>query len=96
MIREHSEMVSLPESSQNKRERFVRQYQIPSDEAKVLTSSKKLADYFKQTATASKKPNQASHWIRRGVLHHLKEARGSDDPQLINKVLKEILDGYKN
>lgn len=65
---------SIPESPQSKRKRFLRQYKIPVYDIKVLTSSRQLANYFEQTAKASKMPRQASNWIRREVLQYLKEA----------------------
>lgn len=49
-------------------------YQIPSYDAKILTSSRKLAEYFEQTAAVSKKPKQTANWIMREVLQYLKEA----------------------
>ena len=41
---------SLPELPLEKRERFVRDYQIPPYDAGVLTSSRALADYFEEVA----------------------------------------------
>jgi len=64
---------SLPELPQEKIERFVGEYKIPLYDAKILASSKKLADYFEQTARASQNPKQASNWIMREVLQYLKE-----------------------
>ncbi len=64
---------TLTELPQEKIERFVREYQIPLYDAKILASSKKLADYFEQTARASQNPKQSSNWIMREVLQYLKE-----------------------
>lgn len=66
---------TLPELPQEKIERFLREYKIPLYDAKILTSSRKLADYFEQTAKASRNAEQSSRWIRREVLQYLKEAR---------------------
>ena len=63
---------SLPELPQQKMERFVREYKLPPYDAKILTSSRKMADYFEQTARASKESKQASNWIMREVLQYLK------------------------
>ncbi|MFC2169505.1 Asp-tRNA(Asn)/Glu-tRNA(Gln) amidotransferase subunit GatB [Acidobacteriota bacterium] len=65
---------TLPEFPQEKKARFIRNYHISPYIAKILTSSKKLADYFEKTAKASQNPKQASNWILREVLQHLKEA----------------------
>lgn len=64
---------TLPELPQEKAERFVRDYRIPSYDAKILTTSRALADYFEQTAIASKNPKQSSNWIMREVLQLLKD-----------------------
>ena len=65
---------TLPELPQEKIERFVREYKIPLYDAKILTSSRKLSDYFEKTAKASGNAEQSSRWIMREVLQHLKEA----------------------
>jgi aspartyl-tRNA(Asn)/glutamyl-tRNA(Gln) amidotransferase subunit B len=64
---------ALPELPQEKIERFLKEYGIPLYEAKVLTSSRKLSDYFEKTAKASGNPDQSSKWILREVLQYLKE-----------------------
>ncbi len=64
---------SLPELPWQKMKRFISQYKLSRYEAGILTSSRKLADYFEKTARASRNPKQASRWIMREVLQHLKE-----------------------
>jgi len=64
---------SLPELPQEKIDRFVREYQLPLYDARVLTTSRILADYFEATARATGNPKQASNWIMREVLQYLKE-----------------------
>lgn len=64
---------SLPETPQQKRHRFCKEYQLPLYDAKILTSSSRLADYYEQLAEATHNPKQASNWIMREVLQHLKE-----------------------
>jgi len=70
----HRVRATLPELPQEKVERFTRQYGIPLYDAKILASSRDLADYFEQIALASGNPKQASNWIMRDVLQYLKEA----------------------
>ncbi len=65
---------TLPEFPQEKRERFEQQYKLPAYDAKVLTSSRQLANYFEQTAKICQQPKQASHWIMREVLQFLKDS----------------------
>jgi len=64
---------SLTELPQEKRERFIKEYNLPAYNSKILTESKALADYFEQTAKLSRKPKQASNWIMREVLQYLKD-----------------------
>ncbi|MBC7349281.1 MAG: Asp-tRNA(Asn)/Glu-tRNA(Gln) amidotransferase subunit GatB [Candidatus Aminicenantes bacterium] len=64
---------ALPELPQEKMERFIRDYGLPPYDARVLTASRALADYFEATAQASRSPKQASNWVMREVLQYLKE-----------------------
>jgi len=64
----------LPELPQAKVDRFIKEYQIPRCDAKVLTATKALASYFEETARASRNPKQASNWVRREVLGVLNES----------------------
>ncbi|MDD8030936.1 MAG: Asp-tRNA(Asn)/Glu-tRNA(Gln) amidotransferase subunit GatB [Acidobacteriota bacterium] len=63
----------LPELPRKKIERFIKDYQLPDYDARVLTTSRALADYFETTAKAAKNPKQASNWIMREVLQYIKE-----------------------
>jgi aspartyl-tRNA(Asn)/glutamyl-tRNA(Gln) amidotransferase subunit B len=64
---------SLPELPLEKRERFVRDYQLPPYDAGVLTASRALADYFEEVAKISGKPKIASNWVMGDVLRFLNE-----------------------
>jgi aspartyl-tRNA(Asn)/glutamyl-tRNA(Gln) amidotransferase subunit B len=66
---------SLPELPLEKRERFVRDYQIPAYDAGVLTSSRDLADYFEEVARLSGKPKIASNWVMGEILRFLNEEK---------------------
>jgi aspartyl-tRNA(Asn)/glutamyl-tRNA(Gln) amidotransferase subunit B len=57
-VREH-----MPEPSHIKTERFVKQYGIPEDHARVLTSEIELADAFEEVATEVD-PKFAALWMR--------------------------------
>ncbi|HVO65684.1 MAG TPA: Asp-tRNA(Asn)/Glu-tRNA(Gln) amidotransferase subunit GatB [Syntrophales bacterium] len=67
--------ISLPELPLEKRERFIRDYQIPPYDAGVLTSSRALAEYFEEVATLSGKPKIASNWVMGDVLRFLNEEK---------------------
>jgi aspartyl-tRNA(Asn)/glutamyl-tRNA(Gln) amidotransferase subunit B len=64
---------SLPELPQEKIKRFIKEYHLPPGDARILTASRDLADYFEATARAANNPKQASNWIRREILQYLKE-----------------------
>jgi aspartyl-tRNA(Asn)/glutamyl-tRNA(Gln) amidotransferase subunit B len=64
---------TLPELPQEKIERFRQKYKLPPYDAKVLSASRDLADYFEKTAIESNNPKQSSNWIMRDVLQYLKE-----------------------
>lgn len=68
---------SLPELPYEKIERFTAQYNLPLYDAKILTSTRALADYFEKTAAACGAPKSASNWIMREVLRLLKEKNES-------------------
>jgi aspartyl-tRNA(Asn)/glutamyl-tRNA(Gln) amidotransferase subunit B len=64
---------NLPELPQEKIERFRQKYKLPLYDAKILSASRDVADYFEKTAIESKNPKQSSNWIMRDVLQYLKE-----------------------
>jgi len=68
---------TLPELPLEKRERFVREYQIPPYDAGVLTTSKALAEYYEEVVRLSGKPKIASNWVMGDVLRFLNEDKRS-------------------
>ncbi|HWP03794.1 MAG TPA: Asp-tRNA(Asn)/Glu-tRNA(Gln) amidotransferase subunit GatB [Gemmatimonadaceae bacterium] len=62
---------SLPELPAAKRQRFARQYSLPSYDIEVLTASRKLADYFEATAAAHGDAKAAANWIMGELLAQL-------------------------
>ena len=65
----------MPELPMEKRERFIREYQLSAYDAGVLTSSRTLADYYEQTAKLSGTPKIAANWIMGDLLRFLNEDR---------------------
>jgi aspartyl-tRNA(Asn)/glutamyl-tRNA(Gln) amidotransferase subunit B len=83
---------SLPELPLEKRERFVRDYQIPVYDAGVLTSSRALADYFEEVARLSGKPKVASNWVMGDILRFLnEEKRDIKDCPVLPGSLSELI-----
>ena len=64
-----------PELPLEKRERFVRDYQIPAYDAGVLTTSRALADYYEEVVRLTGQPKTASNWIMGEILRFLNEEK---------------------
>ena len=66
---------ALPELPTAKRERFIKEYQIPAYDAGVLTADKALALYYEDVVRLCGKPKQASNWVMGDVLRFLNEEK---------------------
>ena len=64
---------TIPELPEQKRQRFVNDYEIPEYDTGVLTSSKPLADYFEQCTALLAQPKIISNWIMGDLLRELKK-----------------------
>ncbi len=62
-----------PELRDEKLRRYKTEYQIPDYDARILTSSKKMADLFEETAAICKKPKKVSNWLMVEAMRLLKE-----------------------
>jgi aspartyl-tRNA(Asn)/glutamyl-tRNA(Gln) amidotransferase subunit B len=88
----------LPELPDQKRDRFVREMGIPSYDAEVITSSKKLALFFEEAAAFCGEPKLVSNWVMGEMLRLLKiEGREVDDldmkPTALGQLIKMIKAG---
>ena len=88
----------LPELPLEKRERFVRDYRIPSYDAAGLTTSRALADYYEEVVRLSNEPKPASNWVMGDVLRFLnEEKRDIRDcpirPESLAEMIRLIQDG---
>ncbi|VAX20686.1 Aspartyl-tRNA(Asn) amidotransferase subunit B @ Glutamyl-tRNA(Gln) amidotransferase subunit B [hydrothermal vent metagenome] len=63
----------LPELPDAKRLRFMKEYELPSYDAGVLTASRDVAGYFEAVAKNCKNRKTASNWIMGDVLRIVKE-----------------------
>jgi aspartyl-tRNA(Asn)/glutamyl-tRNA(Gln) amidotransferase subunit B len=59
----------------NKRERFIKDYQIPVYDAGVLTADKALANYYEEVVKLCDKPKAASNWVMGDVMRFLNEEK---------------------
>ncbi len=63
----------LPELPLAKRERFIKDYQIPAYDAGVLTADKAMAIYYEEVVKLCAKPKIVSNWIMGDVMRFLNE-----------------------
>ena len=63
----------LPELPEEKRVRFESEYALSGYDARVLTASRELAEFFEQSARLCGAPKAAANWIARDLLRELKE-----------------------
>ena len=58
----------MPELPDEKYSRFIKEYQLADYDAKILTSSIELANFFEETAAPLKDKKQAANWIMTTLL----------------------------
>jgi aspartyl-tRNA(Asn)/glutamyl-tRNA(Gln) amidotransferase subunit B len=88
----------LPELPAAKRERFIKEYEIPEYDAVILTSSQALAGFYEKTVKAYPKPKVISNWVMGDLLRELKNENkeieeASIRPEQLAAMLKLIDSG---
>ncbi len=66
---------SLPELPQQRKKRFVTQYNLPVYDADILTDSKELADYYEAVAANCRVYKLISNWVMSDVLRILNDQK---------------------
>jgi aspartyl-tRNA(Asn)/glutamyl-tRNA(Gln) amidotransferase subunit B len=64
---------TLPELPEDRRVRFERDHALSAYDARLLTETRALADFYEAAATASGQPKAIANWMLRDVLATLKE-----------------------
>ncbi|GFN29749.1 Asp-tRNA(Asn)/Glu-tRNA(Gln) amidotransferase subunit GatB [Paenibacillus xylaniclasticus] len=62
---------SIPELPDARKARYVAEYELPSYDAEVLTSSMKMADFFEESLKYTKDAKAVSNWIMGDLLGYL-------------------------
>lgn len=62
-----------PELRDEKILRYKTEYEIPEYDAKIITSSKKMADIFEKTAAICHRPKEVSNWLMVETMRLMKE-----------------------
>lgn len=89
---------SLPELPEQKKERFIQNYKIPEYDARVLTVSRAIADFYEKSVLLYPKPKTISNWIMGELLRELKnDAQEIENcfvkPEGLTNLLKLIDEG---
>lgn len=64
---------NIPELPEARRERFVKNHQLPEYDAELLTSSKALGDFYEEAASLYSNSKVLSNWIMGELMHYLNE-----------------------
>ena len=87
---------SLPELPDEKKERFVRHYQIPEYDAEILTSTKAMGDYYEECVRLFPEPKTVGNWMMGELLKELKhDEREIDQCPVTPQHLAEMLSMMK-
>ena len=86
---------NLPELPEVRRERFIKNYQIPRYDAEILTSSKAVGDYYESATSIYKNSKTLSNWIMGELMRFLNEEKieiekSPISPENLVKMLKLI------
>ncbi|MCS7082821.1 MAG: Asp-tRNA(Asn)/Glu-tRNA(Gln) amidotransferase subunit GatB [Bacteroidetes bacterium] len=64
---------ALPEMPEARRQRFIEQYGLPEYDARILTETRELADYYEAVVAHTQHYKAASNWVMTQVLRVLNE-----------------------
>ncbi len=68
-------MLSMPELPAKRKERFIKELNLPEYDAEVLTSQKDIADYFEEVLKETDDTKIASNWVMGDVLKIINEQK---------------------
>lgn len=89
---------ALPELPEERRARFERDQGLSAYDARLLTESRALADFYEAAAASSGQPKSVANWLLRDVLAQLKERDCEIDatqltPAALAKLIALVEDG---
>jgi aspartyl-tRNA(Asn)/glutamyl-tRNA(Gln) amidotransferase subunit B len=76
----------LPELPDQRKKRFINQFNLPNYDAEILTSSRAIADYYENVLKVTDDYKSASNWIMTDVLKILNEQKINIDEFKISPV----------
>ena len=87
---------TLPELPDQRRQRFLDEFDLPEYDATILTDSRELADYFEAAAARCSQPKKVSNWMMTELLRELKGGSITDcrvSPEQLGDLLLMVDDG---
>ncbi|MDQ1316481.1 MAG: aspartyl-tRNA(Asn)/glutamyl-tRNA(Gln) amidotransferase subunit, partial [Candidatus Poribacteria bacterium] len=89
---------SLPELPHKRQRRFMEDYVLPEHDATLLTSDKKLADYYEECVKICNQPKIVSNWLLNELIALMGNAKQTIDeckitPELFAGMMKLIDNG---
>jgi len=66
---------TIPELPDDKFERYIRDYSLPADDARLIAATRQLADYFEACVTLYDSPKHICNWITGSILREVQDAR---------------------
>lgn len=84
---------SIPPLANERKEKYISEYEISPRDAKILTKEKPLADYFEETIKLGANPKSSANWIISIILGHINKLEiNIKNLFLTPKMLKELID----
>ena len=86
----------LPELPEEKRNRFIDKYSISPQDARVLTTSRSLAEYFESVLRCGTEPQKAANWIQSELLARVDNADDINEFSVPPEKLSNLLSLVEN
>jgi len=82
----------MPELPDARRDRFMKQYELPPYDAGILTSSKDMADFFEKCVGLYNRPKKISNWMMGDLLRRLyEESMEIGESKITPKLLTDMI-----
>ena len=90
-----------PEFADEKKDRYIREYGLPEYDARLLTESKIIAEYFEEVVKLCGNPKKASNWFIGEVFRLLKDEQKEPDdlrftPKYLSNIINVVAEGKIN
>lgn len=84
---------SIPELASERKEKYMKDYNLSEYDSKVIVKDKDISDYYEETISLGADPKGAANWITSVILGHLNKTETNiKDLYLTPKMLFELMD----